>query len=176
MKGTQNYGIFYGSNHNNFKLFCFSDADYAGDIVGRKSTSGNCFLLGKSIVSWSSELQKCTAQSTAEAEYIAASEATKQLIWLKRVINKLDEELSTELPILNVDNHSAIKLTKNPEQHKRTKHIDTRYHYIREKFKLRKFVLNSVGIKHQLADIFTKGLPKERFEFLRNELNTISLN
>lgn len=80
LKGTQNYGIFYDSKVNNLKFFAFSDADYAGDIVQRKSTSGYCFLFDHSIISWHSRLQRCTAQSTAESEYIAASEATKELM------------------------------------------------------------------------------------------------
>lgn len=84
LRGTVDHGIFFDSKPNNFKFFAYSDADYAGDIVERKSTTGTCFLLGRNIISWSSELQRCTSQSTAEAEYIAASEATKELIWLRR--------------------------------------------------------------------------------------------
>lgn len=175
LKGTINHGILFDSQVNNFKFFAYSDADYAGDIVHRKSTSGNCFLLGKSIISWSSELQRCTAQSTAESEYIAASEATKELVWLRRLIRCLDEQLSNELPTLYLDNHSAIKLTKNDEFHKRSKHIDTRYHYIREKYKQNKFDLQPIGTEFQLADIFTKALPKDRFEFLRKKLNIVSV-
>lgn len=174
LKGTQDYGIFFDSNPNEFKFFAYSDADYAGDLVTRKSTSGSCFLIGGSIISWSSERQRCTAQSTAESEYIAASEATKELVWLRRLIRSLDDTLAKQLPVLYLDNHSAIKLTKNPEMHKRSKHIDTRYHYIREKFEQRKFELHSVSTDYQLADLFTKGLPKARFEFLRNKLNIVS--
>lgn len=175
LKGTQDYGIFYDSNPNEFKFFAYSDADYAGDLVKRKSTSGNCFLLGSSVISWASELQRCTAQSTAEAEYVAASEATKELVWLKRLVNGLDDTLSKEKPSFYLDNHAAIKLTKNPEFHKRSKHIDTRYHYIREKYELGAFELKSVSTENQLADIFTKALPKNRFEFLRNHLNIVSM-
>lgn len=119
LRGTQNYGIFYDSQVNNLKFFAFSDADYAGDIVQRKSTSGYCFLFDHSIISWHSKLQRCTAQSTAESEYIVASEATKELMWLKRLVRGLDQKLS-ELPTLYSDNHSAIKLTKNPEFHDRS--------------------------------------------------------
>lgn len=174
LKGTQDYGILFDSNPNNFKLFAYSDADYAGDLVKRKSTSGNCFLLGSSVISWASELQRCTAQSTAEAEYVAASEATKELVWLKRLVHSLDDSLSKEKPTFYLDNHAAIKLAKNPEFHKRSKHIDTRYHYIREQFELGEFNLESVSTKNQLADIFTKALPKNTFEFLRKELNIVS--
>lgn len=74
-----------------------------------------------------------------------------------------------------MDNQSAIRLTKNEEFHKRTKHIDTRYHYIREKYKQNKFMIESVGTEFQLADIFTKALAKPRFEFLRKKLNIIPL-
>lgn len=133
-------------------------------------------MLGQGIISWATELQRCTAQSTAESEYIAASEATKELVWLKRLVRTLDERLSTELPVLFLDNHSAIKLTKNPEFHKRTKHIETRYHYIREKYEKGEFVLKSICTENQLADIFTKALPKVRFEILRTKLNIVPLN
>lgn len=136
----------------------------------RKSTSGSCFLLDASIISWASELQRCTAQSTAESEYIAAS---NEIIWLRRLIRSLDMTVLNELPILYMDNQSAIRLTKNEEFHKRTKHIDTRYHYIREKYKQNKFCIESIGTEYQLADIFTKALPKPRFEFLRSKLNIL---
>lgn len=175
LKGTPDHGILFDSNPNEFKFFAYSDADYAGDLVKRKSTSGSCFLLGSSVISWASELQRCTAQSTAESKYVAASEATKELVWLKRLIHNLDDTLSKQKPTFYLDNHAAIKLAKNPEFHKRSKHIDTRYHYIREQFELGKFELKSIGTENQLADIFTKALPKNIFEFLRNELNIVSM-
>lgn len=80
LKGTMTYGIFFDSKINDLKFYAYSDADYAGDIVQRKSTSGSCFSFGSGIISWASELQRCTAQLTAESEYIAASEASRELI------------------------------------------------------------------------------------------------
>lgn len=163
LKGTMDYGIFPDLQANNLKFSAYSDADYAGDIVHRKSTSGSCFLLGKSIISWSSEMQRCTAQSTAESEYIAASEAARELVWLRRLFRCFDDQLLSVSPTLHLNNQSAIRLVKNEEFHKRTKHVDTRYHYIRETFKQNRFVIVSVGIEWQLADIFTKALAKPRF-------------
>lgn len=165
LKGTINFGIFYASGGTN-KLIGYSDADHAGDIETRRSTSGYIFKLNDGIISWSSERQKSVSISTMEAEYIAASEASKELIWIRRL---LCEILANELdvPIFYMDNQSAIRLIKNPEFHKRSKHIDIRYHFIREKFEEAEFVLEYVSSDNMIADIFTKSLPKEKFNYLR---------
>lgn len=132
LKGTVDHGILYSGNGNG-NLLGYSDADYAGDIMTRRSTSGFAFMYGNGIVSWCSERQKSVSLSTTESEYIAASNAIKELVWLKRI---LEEMLSNEVEDVKfyMDNQSAIRLVKNPEFHKRSKHIDIRYHFIREKF------------------------------------------
>lgn len=145
------------------------------DLVARKSTSGQCFILGQSVISWNSELQKCVALSTAEAEFIAASEACRELVWLRRLIRTLDGKYRDEIPTFYVDNQSAVELIKNPVYHKRTKHIDLRYHYIRHKYEKNKFKVEYICSENQLADLFTKALPKNRFEFLRSKLNVVKL-
>lgn len=132
VKSTVNFGIYYeGAQTSN--LVGFSDADYAGDCKTRRSTSGNVFVYNGGVVSWSSERQKSVALSTTESEFIAACNAVKELIWLKRLRNALVGR--DDVVELNIDNQSAIRLIKNPEFHKRTKHIDVCYHFIREKFK-----------------------------------------
>lgn len=164
IKSTLNFGIYFNGNCN-IRLIGYSDADYAGDKETRRSTSGYVFLLGENIVSWGSERQKSVALSTTESEYIAASVAVKELIWLQHLIKELiDIGFTTEM---NMDNQSSIRLIKNPEFHKRTKHIDVRYHFIRERYEENLFNLNYVSSDEQLADIFTKALPKSRFQLLR---------
>lgn len=139
-------------------LNAFSDADYARDEDTRKSTSGYAFMLGSSIVSWCSQKQRTVALSTTESEYVAACQSIKELVWLKLLMAEL---ISNNAVMLYMDNQSAIRLIKNPEFHKRTKHIDVRYHFIREKFRDGVFQLEYVHTSNQLADIFTKPLNLE---------------
>ena len=123
----------------------------------RKSTSGVAYFLGGSIVTWLSQKQKVVALSSCEAEYIAAATAAGQGVWLGRLLgDHTDKE--AESVVLNVDNKSAIALCKNPVHHDRTKHIDIRYHYIRECVEESKIDINYVCTSDQLADILTKSL------------------
>lgn len=168
VKGTINVGIKYVKG-GDFELIGYSDADYAGDRMTRKSTSGYVFTIGSGAISWCSERQKSVALSTTESEYIAASGAVKELMWLKRMLSELTK---TEMTVqFNMDNQSAIRLIKNPEFHKRTKHIDVRYHFIREKYEDKEFELHFVPSDEQLADIFTKGLLKGAFQRICGNLN-----
>lgn len=164
IKGTISFGIRFESNFA-LDLVCFSDADYAGDVDTRKSTSGFVFMFGTGSISWGSNRQKCVALSSTESEYIAGSEAVKELVWLQRLLSDMD--VTVEKPVLKLDNQGAIKLTKNPEFHKRTKHIEVRYHFIREKFDEGCFRLGYVNTKEQIADIFTKPLSRHKFQYFR---------
>ena len=118
-----------------YKLHGFSDADYAGDQTDRKSVTGHIYLLNKGPISWSSTKQKCVATSTTEAEYIALSEASKQGQWLRALIKELRRinllEDNQAVP-MHSDNQACIAISQDPTGHRRTKHIDIRYHYIRE--------------------------------------------
>ena len=108
----------------------FSDADFAGDEVTGRSTTGVIATFAEGAVSWTSQLQKTTALSTTEAEIIAASEGAKELVWLNR-LSELLSDFARKTPVLYIDNASAIKLTKNPEYHQRSKHIEVRHFYVR---------------------------------------------
>jgi hypothetical protein len=108
----------------------FSDSDYAGWKVDRKSTSGGCQLFGRSLVSWSFKKQNSVALSTAEAEYISAGSCCAQLLWMKQTLLDYGVKFN-EIPLL-CDNESAIKIANNPVQHSRTKHIDIRHHFLRD--------------------------------------------
>lgn len=176
LKGTIDYGILFSSkNVNNLKFCIYSDADYAGCIETRRSTTGDCLLIGTCLVNWCSERQSTVSHSTAESEYIAASQASRELVWRKNLLRDFDEQLWSIQPILFVDNESAVELIKNPVLHKRTKHIEVKYHYIREKHLEKAFVVKGISSENQLADILTKALPKVCFQDLRNRLNIVPI-
>ncbi|WVZ84198.1 hypothetical protein U9M48_031253 [Paspalum notatum var. saurae] len=144
-----------------FELLGYSDSDFAGCRVERKSTSGGCYLLGHSLVSWSSKKQNCVFLSTAEAEYIAAGSSCAQLLYMKQTLLDYGVKLS-RIPLL-CDSESAVKLANNPVQHSQTKHIDIRHHFIRDHVAKGDILLRNVGTKEQLADIFTKPLDESNF-------------
>lgn len=166
LRGTMNFGILYKRGDEQC-LKCYSDADYGGDVDTRRSTSGTLVTFNGSAISWFSSRQKSVSLSTTESEYIAASEAVKELVWQKLLFAELVNKGSYS-SVLFMDNQSAIRLVKNPEFHKRTKHIDIRYHFIREKFEEGEFDLQFISTHEMVADICTKALPKERFQYLRS--------
>lgn len=171
IKGTINFGIFFPSNDETL-LSGYSDADYAGDSDMRRSTSGFVFMFGGSVISWNSERQKSVSLSTTESEYIAASNTVRELVWLRKFF---DEILPNGLGKIDfyMDNQSAIRLVKNPEFHKRSKHIDVRYHFIREKYEEGLFLLNYIPTQEMIADAFTKSLPAKQFISIRTAMNVI---
>ena len=128
LKHTQNVGLWYPKGAK-FELVGYSNSDYAGCKVEKKSTSGTCQLVGRSLISWSSKKQNSVALSTTEAEYISAYSCA-QILWMKATLNNFGIKFK-KVPLL-CDNESAIKLTNNPVQHARTKHINVRHHFIRE--------------------------------------------
>lgn len=125
--GTSNMCLTFGGSKP--ILEGFTDADMAGDLDGRKSTSGYLVTFTGRAVSWQSKLQKCVALSTTEAEYIAATEAAKEMLWMKRFLQDLG--LKQNVFVLNCDSQSALDLSKNATYHSQTKHIDVRYHWLR---------------------------------------------
>jgi len=158
LKGTMGYGCKYerGAELKPF-LVGYSDSDYAGDPEDRKSTTGIGYFLGSSLVTWASQKQRIVALSSCEAEYVAAAAAACQGIWLNRLIADMlgTKEMTVKLLM---DNMSAIVLSKNPVHHDRSKHIDTRYHFLRECIEEGKVEVDYVGTEEQLADLFTKAL------------------
>jgi hypothetical protein len=167
---TPRYGIWYPKG-SSFILNGYTDADWAGDKDDRKSTSGACQFLGRSLVCWSSKKQNCISLSTAEAEYVAAASGCTQLLWMRQTLKEYGV-ICDKVPLL-CDNESAIKIAYNPVQHSRTKHIEIRNHFIRDHVARGDIELIYVPTKDQLADIFTKPLDEARFTYLRNELNII---
>ncbi|CAO2163650.1 unnamed protein product [Urochloa humidicola] len=173
LKYSPNIGLWYPKDAH-FDLVGYSDSDYAGCKVDRKSTSGGCQFLGRSLVSWSSKKQNSVALSTAEAEYISAGSCCAQLLWMKQTLLDFGVALK-EIPLL-CDNESAVKIANNPVQHSRTKHIDIRHHFLRDHVSKEDITIGSISTNEQLADIFTKPLDEQRFCYLRNELNVIDLS
>ena len=167
---TPNLGLWYPKG-STFDLLGYSYSDYADCKVDRKSTTGTCQFLGRSLVSWSSKKQNSVALSTAEAEYVAAGACCAQLLWMRQTLCDFTCEY-TKIPLL-CDNESAIKLAKNPVQHSRTKHIDIRHHFLRDHETKGDIALSHVSTDKQLTDIFTKPLDEQRFCFLRSELNIL---
>ncbi|GKB99088.1 retrovirus-related pol polyprotein from transposon TNT 1-94 [Tanacetum coccineum] len=141
-----------------------ADADHAGCKDDCKSTSGGLQFLGGKLVSWSSKKQDCTAMSTAEAEYVSLSACCAQVIWMRTQL--LDYGFKYNRISMYCDSKSAIAISCNPVQHSKTKHIDIRYHFIKEHVERGTVEIYFVGTEYQLADLFTKALPKERFEYL----------
>ena len=173
LKHTPSIGLWYPKGAL-FELIGYSDSDYAGCKVDRKSTSGGCHLLGRSLVSWSSKKQNSVALSTAEAEYIAAGACCAQILYMKQTL--LDYGVVLEKVPLLCDNESAVKLANNPVQHSRTKHIDIRHHFLRDHVAKNDISLEGVRSEDQLADIFTKPLDEATFCRLRNELNVLDFS
>ncbi|GJY62144.1 retrovirus-related pol polyprotein from transposon TNT 1-94 [Tanacetum coccineum] len=147
-----------------FELIAYSDADHAGCKDDCKSTSRGLQFLGEKLMSWSSKKQNCTAMSTAEAEYVSLSACCAQVIWMRTQL--LDYGYKYNKIPMYCDSKSAIAISCNPVQHSRTKHINIRYHFIKEHVEKGTVELYFVGTEYQLADLFTKALPKERFEYL----------
>ena len=167
---TPTLGLWYPKGAQ-FDLVGYSDSDYAGDRVDRKSTSGTCHFLGRSLVCWASKKQNCVSLSTAEAEYIAAGSCCTQILWLKQTLKDYGIHVK-KIPLL-CDNESAIKIAHNPVQHSRTKHIDIRHHFLRDHVQREDIIVSHVKTEDQLADIFTKPLDEKRFCALRCELNIL---
>ena len=129
LKGTTNVGLVYRRSED-YNLVGFCDADYAGDRVERKSTSGSCQFLGSHLISWYSKKQATIALSTTEAEYVAAAGCSTQMLWMKSQLEDY-QIYESNIPIF-CDNTSAICLSKNPILHSKAKHIEIKHHFIRD--------------------------------------------
>jgi hypothetical protein len=167
---THKFGLWYPKG-STFDLIGYSDADYAGCKFDRKSTSGTCQFLRRSLVSWASKKQNSLALSTVEAEYIAAGYCCVQLLWMRKTLRDYGYKLS-KVHLL-CDNESAIRMADNLVEHRRTKHIDIRYHFLRDHQQKGDIEIAYVSTHNPLADIFTKPLDEKTFSKLRNELNIL---
>nr|GEV94332.1 copia protein [Tanacetum cinerariifolium]GEV94421.1 copia protein [Tanacetum cinerariifolium] len=167
LKGTINMGLWYSKDTSMF-LIAYADADHAGCQDTRRSTSGSAQFIGDKLVSWSSKKQKCTAISSIEAEYIALSGCCAQTLWMRSQLTAYGFQFN-KIP-LYCNNKSAIALCCNNVQHSRARHIDVRYHFIKEQVENEIVELYFFQTEYQLADIFTKPLLRERFNFFIEKL------
>ncbi|GKA61961.1 retrovirus-related pol polyprotein from transposon TNT 1-94 [Tanacetum coccineum] len=168
LKNTINMGLKY-RNDIGFNLTAFLDLDHTGCLDICKSTSsGIQFLGGDKLVSWSSKKQDCTSMSLTEAEYVSLSACCAQVLWLRTQL--IDYGFHFDKIPMYCDSKSAIAISCNPVQHSRTKHIDVRYHFIKEQVEKGIVELFFVGTEYQLADLFTKALPEDRFKYLVRRL------
>ena len=169
LKGTAHFGLTFGGSDNKTDLIGWSDADWAQDTDTRRSIVVFIFDDAGGYVSWSSKKQPTVALSTAEAEYMAASNATKEAIWLRTLLRDMGFP-PTQATTIHADNQACIALARNPVVHSRAKHIDIRHHFICERVANKEVDLRYCSTKDMLADIFTKQLPRDAFEKFRAAL------
>jgi hypothetical protein len=171
LKDTIDCGPSYDGDHD-FTLRGYTDADWAGSVSNRKSTSGCCFNLGSAMISWQSRKQSSIALSTAEAEYIVACSASYEAIWLRKLLIGLFD-LEMRATLILCDNQSCIKMIENLVFHDRSKHIEIRYHYIRDMVQRGPLKLQYISTDEQVADVLTKPLSHIKFEYVRDKLGIV---
>ncbi|KAA0057482.1 putative mitochondrial protein [Cucumis melo var. makuwa] len=168
IKGTLGHGLQF-SSQSSLVLSGYSDADWVGDPTDRRSTTGYCFYLGDSLISWRSKKQSVVSRSSTESEYRALADTTAELLWLRWLL--ADMGVPQQGPtLLYCDNRSAIQIAHNDVFHERTKHIENDCHFIRHHLLSNTLLLQPVSTTEQPADIFTKALPSTRFNQLRTKL------
>ncbi|KAI3718887.1 hypothetical protein L6452_19772 [Arctium lappa] len=172
LKGTADLGLWYPKD-TSFELTTYTDADHAGCMLDMKSTSGHVQFLGDKLVSWASKKQLCVSTSTAEAEYVAAASCCSQILWMRTQLRDYGFHFN-KIPIY-CDSKRAIAISANPVQHTKTKHIDVRYHFIKDHVEKGTIELFFVKTDYQLADLFTKPLDEKRFNFLISKLGMLNL-
>ena len=168
LKGTRIFRLVLGGT-NNVQLLGFSDSNWANCPDSRRSISGYTFSLGSGVTSWSARKQKMVAASSCEAEYMAAFEATKEALWLRQLLNGIGISPPTATPIM-CDNNAARAISEDPLLHARVKHMDIKYHFLRENVQSDKVTLQYIPTKDNIADILTKPLERQKFSRLRTFL------
>lgn len=173
LKGTIDHSITY--EQNGYGIQTYVDSDWAGDVSDRRSCSGYVTILAGGPVNWGARKQKSVALSTMEAEYMALSEAIRELTFIKRQLSFMQfNEYIKEPTIVNCDNQSAILMCKNPMFHNRSKHVDIKYHYSRKQVEKAKVEVVYLRSEDMIADIFTKTLSKLKHQNCVKLLNLSS--
>ncbi|GJX66721.1 putative ribonuclease H-like domain-containing protein [Tanacetum coccineum] len=163
LKGRPKLGLWYPKD-SPFILEAFSDSDYAGASLDRKSTTGGCQFLGSRLISWQCKKQTVVANSTTEVNYIAASQCCGQVLWIQNQL--LDYGYNFMQTKIHVDNESAICVVKNPVYHSKTKHIEIRHHFIRDSYEKRLIEMVKIHTDNNVADLLTKAFDVSRINFL----------
>lgn len=167
LNGSINLKLRY-SNTIDDDLNGYTDADWASEVDKRRSCTGYVFKLANAAVTWHSSYQKTVAKSTADAEYMSLSDGVAEALWLRQLINELDKNLAKTISI-KCDSQSAIDLSETDAYRSNTKHIDVRYHFIREKIKQKIVKVNHVRTEEMVADNLTKAVPKDKHWFCVNQ-------
>jgi transposase InsO family protein len=179
LKETKNYGLVLGGKNQNkmkvkeLKFKGLSDADFANSIDDRRSIAGILVNLWNSPIAWTSKIQPTVALSTTEAEYMALCKLTQELFYFRKLCKEIKLKIREPITMME-DNNSCIKIAQNDEFHQRTKHIDVKYHFIREAIENGIVQIKRVDSKENIADIFTKPLARVLFERLRESLGVRS--
>lgn len=168
VQGTSEFGIQY-SREGGREMLGYTDSDYAGDVDDRKSTFGYVFVMSRGAVSWTSKKQPIVTLSTPEADFVAAAYVACQAVWLRNILEEIGVDQKEET-VLYCDNSSTIKLSKNPVQHGRSKHIPVRFHFLRELVNDGVIKIEYCPTQEQVFDIMTKAVKLEMFETLRMSL------
>ncbi|CAJ2634371.1 unnamed protein product [Trifolium pratense] len=174
LKGTQDYGLAFPTSNNETQIEVegFSDSNWCGDKDDRRNTSGYWFRFRNSPISWSSKKHNIVALSSCEAEYVAAAQAACQAVWPESLLEEL--KISYVKPMrLNADNKFVISLAKNPIAHGWSKHIKTKYHFLRDQVSKEKLTVVHCRTNVQVADSLTKPMRSDRFKELRNMLGIV---
>jgi hypothetical protein len=168
LRGTSEYGLWYRQT-DGVKLHGFTDADWVGNPTDRKSTSGEIFSIGSTIVSWYNKKHISVALSSTEAKYMAASQAVCEAIWMRKILVGLFGS-HLDPTVIHCDNQSCIKLSINPLFYDRSKHIYIWYHHIRYCVQWKIMLLQYIPTEDQDADILTKALTRRKFEYHRDRI------
>lgn len=163
LKGTVSFGLVYTKGVGDYLLTGYSDSDLAGNIEDGRSIGGIAFYLNESLITRVSQKQRCVALSSCEAEFIAATAPTCQGVWLRSLLSQITNRKSNPV-VIYIDNKSAIDLAKNPVFHGHSKHIDIRYHFIRECIERGVIVIKQISTGEQRADVLTKAMTTAKFE------------
>ena len=170
LRGTVDLGLLYKRGICSFNFTGYSDANWAGDTIDRKSTSGIVFTINNTPVAWTSNKQNIVALSTAESELIGLVNSAKEYIWFRKFFSELNFEFSNPT-IIYGDNNAANSIVKNNLSNCRSKHIGIKYSFIKEQIEQKTFTIIKCATSENLADIFTKALPREIFVKIRDKFN-----
>ncbi|GJR50062.1 putative ribonuclease H-like domain-containing protein [Tanacetum coccineum] len=163
LKGKPSLGLWY-SKDSPLELVAYTDSDYAGATLDRKSTTGGCQFLGNRLISWQCKKQTVVATSTTEAEYVAAASCCGQVLWIQNQL--LDYGYNFMNTVIYIDNTSTICIIENPVQHSKTKHIEIRHHFIRDCNTKKLIQMAKIDTQLNVADLLTKGFDAGRFQYL----------
>jgi hypothetical protein len=172
LKGTIHLGVSYSATPSPLQGYC--DSDYAGDLVGRKSTTGWVWLMNGGPISWQSKLQSVVAQSTCEAEYYGAGSVTKEALWLRKTLSDFGQPVPV-LPIFT-DNQASLSLLKNGAISPASKHIDVVFHAVRDSVLRNHIIFSYISTDKMVADFLTKALPLPKFKWCMEALGSGSYN